>query len=97
MERLHRHFNEKPFVLLAVNMEEEAAKVRSFARNKGLSFPILLDGNGEVTRKYGVQSQPVAYLIDIEGNVIGGAVGYRKWDRKEMKALILSLMPRAAS
>jgi hypothetical protein len=37
---------------------------------------------------------PIACLVDIEGYVIGVAVGYREWDRKKMKALISSLMAR---
>jgi peroxiredoxin len=80
--------------LLAVDVKEKAHKVRSFARDQGLSFPILLDSNGAVASMYGIRAHPVAYLIDIESNVIGVAHGYRKWDRKEMKALIRSLLPK---
>jgi peroxiredoxin len=97
LQSLHKHFLQDPFVLLAVDVEEEASMVKSFARNRGLSFPILLDSNGAVAREYGVRNHPVAFLIDTEGNVLGRAVGYREWDRKEMKALISSLMPRVES
>ncbi len=97
MERLHRHFRQDHFVLLAVDVQEEARKVRSFARDQGLSFPILLDSNGAVASRYGVRAHPVAYLIDIQGNVIGVAHGYREWDRKEMKALVRSLLPKGES
>jgi hypothetical protein len=38
-----------------------------------------------------------AYLLDIEGKLIGVALGYREWDRNEMKALIPSLMPGGKS
>ncbi len=94
MERLHRQHPKGEFVLLAVDVREEADKVRRFARHNGLSFPILLDTNGAVASRYGVRAHPVAYLIDIEGYVIGVAHGYRDWDRYEMKALIRSLLPK---
>jgi peroxiredoxin len=90
---LHKHFLQDPFVLLAVDVQEQAAKVKSFAQKQGLSFPILLDDNGVVASQYGVRAHPAAYLIDIEGKVIGVALGYRNWDMKEMKTLISSLMP----
>jgi peroxiredoxin len=91
---LHAHFREAPFVLLAVNVQEDATRVKRFAGKEGLSFPILLDTKGEVSIRYGVRGHPAAYLIDIEGNVVGVSVGYRQWDRKEMRALILSLMAK---
>ena len=97
MERLHRQFRQDPFVLLAVDVKEKARKVRSFARDQRLSFPILLDSNGAVASRYGIRAHPIAYLIDIQGDVIGVANGYRKWDREEMKTLIRSLLPKGES
>ena len=97
MERLHRQSSKEQFVLLTVDVREEADKVRRFARDNGLSFPILLDTSGAVASMYGVRAHPVAYLIDIDGNVIGVAHGYRKWDRYEMRALIRSLLSKYKS
>ena len=94
MERLHRHYSKEQFVLLSVDVREEADKVRRFAGHNGLSFPILLDTNGAVASMYGIRAHPVAYLIDAEGNVIGVAHGYREWDKYEMRALIRSLLPK---
>lgn len=97
MERLHRHFSRDPFVLLSVDIGEKASKVRSFAKNKGLSFPILLDSKGAVASQYGVRAHPVAFLVDMEGKIVGAAQGYREWDRKEMKMLVSSLMSSTES
>ena len=97
MERLHRQSSKEQFVLLTVDVREEADKVRRFARDNGLSFPILLDTSGAVAAMYGVRAHPVAYLIDIDGNVIGVAHGYREWDRYEMRALIRSLLSKYKS
>lgn len=97
MERLHRQSSKEQFVLLTVDVREEAGKVRRFARDNGLSFPILLDTSGAVASMYGVRAHPVAYLIDMEGYVIGVAQGYREWDRYEMRALIRSLLSKYKS
>jgi peroxiredoxin len=94
LKKLHAFFREAPFVLLNVNVQEDAAKVSRFAAREGLSFPILLDRRGRVALQYGVRAHPAAFLIDIEGNLIGIALGFREWDREEMKALISSLVPK---
>ena len=93
MEKLHREFKQEPFVLLAVDVGEEEQIVKRFVRKKDLTFQILLDYENAVAFKYGIRAHPVAYLIDIKGNIIGVAQGYRKWDKKEMKTLIRSLLP----
>lgn len=80
-----------------MDIAEKASKVRSFAKNRGLSFPILLDSRGVVASQYGVRAHPVAFLVDMEGKIVGAAQGFREWDRDEMKALISSLMSRRDS
>ncbi len=92
LENLHHYFKEEPFALLAVDVEEKKEIVQSFARHKNLSFRMLLDEDGQVSARYGVRSHPMKFLIDAEGNLIGVAMGYREWDRDEMKSLIQSLM-----
>ncbi len=92
LENLHRHFRGQPFVLLAVDVKENRDTVQEFVRGRNLSFRFLLDEDGQVSARYGVRSHPVKFLIDPEGKLIGVAMGYREWDRKEMKLLINSLI-----
>ena len=92
MKKLHRHFLNENFALLTVDVQEKAEKVRRFAKSNGLDFPILLDTKGEVSKIYAVRAHPIAFLINADGNLLGVAPGYRKWDRKEMKELIRSLL-----
>ena len=92
MKKLHRLFLNDNFTLLTVDVQEKAEKVRRVAKSNGLDFPILLDTDGSVAEDYGVRAHPIAFLINTDGKLIGVAPGYRKWDRKEMKALIRSLL-----
>jgi peroxiredoxin len=66
--------------------------VQRFVRDRGFSFTFLLDEDGQVSARYGVQSHPMKFLIDTKGNLIGIALGYREWDTKEMKSIISSLI-----
>jgi peroxiredoxin len=92
LESLHRHFREKPFVLLAIDVGEKKEVVREFLRDRDLSFTFLLDEDGQVSLQYGVRAHPMKFLFDIKGNLIGIAKGYREWDSEEMKSLIRLLM-----
>ncbi len=65
-----------------------------YVRRNGLSYPNLLDTNGEVSALYGVNSTPTKFLIDTEGNIAGMALGYRKWDTEEIKSLIKLLIEK---
>ena len=53
---------------------EDAATVKAYAADQGLSFPMYLDG-GEAAREYGVQGIPASFVIDAEGVVVGRKVG----------------------
>jgi peroxiredoxin len=92
MERLYIEFKDRGFTMLAVDLREGTGKVKAFREKFKLSFPILLDSDGRVGRMYGVRSIPTTYLIDQEGNVIGGALGARDWVSKEALELIEHLM-----
>jgi peroxiredoxin len=96
LNRLHRDLNKDHFVLLSVDVGEEKAKVSQFAMDEGISFPVLLDNKSTVAALYGVRAHPVAYLIDTDGDLIGVAFGYRRWDPKKMEALVRVLVPESA-
>jgi thioredoxin-related protein len=88
LERLHQYFNNEPFALLAIDVQEKKNVVLRYVRSKSLSFHNLLDTEGEVTALYGVRSHPMKFIIDTDGNLIGVAWGYRDWDTDKMKSLI---------
>lgn len=54
-------------VILAVNVDDSIATVRSFAEDEGLTFTILLDEDGDVQSQYRVSAIPISYFIDAEG------------------------------
>ena len=94
LERLHQDFKDKPFSLLAIDVGEKKETVLEFVEARGLSFQFLLDEDTEVSKRYGIRSHPMKFLINKEGNVIGIAIGYREWNTEEMKQLIRILSKR---
>ena len=92
MERLFRTHQDKGLVVLAVNMEENAKTVRPFVQQLKLSFPIVLDTEGAVTRDYGVRALPVSFLIGRDGNIRWRAIGGRDWESAQARKLFTQLV-----
>ena len=84
MERLYRQIGGQGLAMLAVNEKESVAQVATFMRSHGLSFPALLDVDGEVSSAYRVWGLPTTYLIDGSGRIIGMKSGPRDWASREV-------------
>jgi peroxiredoxin len=92
MERLFRTHRDQGLVVLAVNMEESAKTVRPFVQQLQLSFPIVLDTAGAVTRDYGVRALPVSFLIGRDGHIRWRAIGGRDWESAQARKLFSQLV-----
>ncbi|RME99523.1 MAG: hypothetical protein D6768_14895 [Chloroflexi bacterium] len=69
-EQVYRQFS-PDFVVLGVNLQESPAQVEKYAAGLGLSFPVLLDADGQVTnRQYRVTGMPGSFIINRDGVII---------------------------
>jgi len=67
MPHLQQFYDEQQgdeVVLLAVNVGESSSDVSQFMQSEGFSFPVLLDNQGNVARRYNVQGIPTTFFID---------------------------------
>ncbi|MDO5115534.1 MAG: TlpA disulfide reductase family protein [Synergistaceae bacterium] len=66
-------------VLLAVNMtdgrRETKAKVESFIKENGYSMTVLLDGDQQLAKYFGVRYIPTTFIIDGAGRLAGQIQG----------------------
>ena len=97
MERLYQELKDRGFVMLAVDMQENEKLVEAFISSLSLSFPALLDLDGDISFLYGIRGLPTTYIIDREGKIIGKAVGPRNWSSQESLQLFQSLLKKTAS
>jgi peroxiredoxin len=59
-----------------VNLQESQAHVSEYAAGLGVTFPILLDSDGQVTtRQYQVTGMPGSFIIDRQGKIFYRHVG----------------------
>lgn len=66
-------------LVLAVNVNEPAARVARYAQSTGLSLPIVLDPKSEVVRRFGVTAFPTTVLIGPDGQARWRIVGDVDW------------------
>jgi peroxiredoxin len=59
--------------VVAINLQENAAQVREFAEDFGMTFPVVIDRSGEVASAWRiggpVEGIPSSYFLDAEGVV----------------------------
>ena len=94
MERLYQEMKSDGFTILAVNFAETAQQVEPFVKEHRLTFPILLDQEGQVSRLYRAFSLPTTYVLDRHGAIVGRAIGAREWDSAEARRLVRALRAR---
>jgi len=87
MEKLHRRLKDKDFVMVAINLQESAARVKQFYEEYKLTFTALLDITGDVSAGLGIRSIPTTFILDKNGRIIGKALGPREWESKDAIAL----------
>ncbi|MCP4039491.1 MAG: TlpA family protein disulfide reductase [bacterium] len=80
MDRLYRALQPEGFEMLAVAVDEERGLVEAFRQRLGVSFPILLDPQQDVSRQYQTTGFPESLLIDKSGMIVERYIGPRDWD-----------------
>jgi len=91
-EQLHRDLTGQGLTVLGVNVREGTGAIQRYAKELGLTFPLVLDSNGEIRESYGVIGLPTTFLIGRDGRTVGLAVGPREWSSVPARAIIQALL-----
>jgi peroxiredoxin len=51
-------------------------EVKTYLQENDLSFPVIVDENGDIAKQFGVQGVPTSFVINPEGNIAFSEVGY---------------------
>lgn len=76
--------NNHDVTILALNMthsEENEEKVTDFVDEFDMTFPVLLDTDGDVSRTFEVAAYPTSYYIDSDGHIQYIALGAMNYDQ----------------
>ncbi len=92
MQRLYTEFKDDGLVIVAVDLQESKAQVKSFVEEYNLTFPVLLDKNGKVGAIYGARSIPTTFLLDRDGYIFARAIGAKEWDTPQMVRIFRKIL-----
>jgi peroxiredoxin len=80
LERLYKRYGGDDVAFLGIS-QDNAADSKDFARQFGVTFPILIDEMGyPVSNGYGLTMVPTIFLIDTDGTVKVSCEGFGKSD-----------------
>ena len=97
MERAYRDYKIRGLEILAVSLDAGseaavAAKVKEFMSGLKVTFPVLLDLQGDVVRSYRLRGLPMSYLIDRKGVIRAAEIGFRDWASPEARRKLEELL-----
>ena len=81
-------FEGKDFVFLPISRGEEKQTVAAFRKRMGYTFPMGLDPDQKIFRRYAKNYIPRNFLVDAEGNIVLASIGY---DKAEFEHLIKTI------
>jgi len=92
LERLYRRYGGDGVTFLGIS-QDDARSTMSFAKEYGVTFPILIDDeNGYVvSNAYGLSNVPTIFLIDTDGTVKVSSMGF---DKKDLETIAANLAER---
>ena len=67
LESFYRKHHGEGMIAFSVNAGEDKRSAARYIANLKLSYPVLLDPNLSVTRRYGVSGVPTTYVLDRDG------------------------------
>ena len=95
MQRLKEKMADRPFTILAVNMAESNAEVRAFIDKTRIDFPVLMDRDGAMLKRWKVIVFPTSFVIDPAGRIRYAVLGELEWDSPEALQKLTELLPAA--
>jgi peroxiredoxin len=92
LNTLYLKYHELGFVLLGVNVDDDARNAVEVASKLGLKFPVLLDTDKVVSHLYDLRTMPSTVLIDRDGKVRyvhpGYVQGYEQVYEQQVRELL---------
>lgn len=88
MQSLYREFKDKGLEIVAVNIKDKREDALAFIKKNKISYPIMMDPEGDVGSLYGAYVTPTVYLIDRKGIVLARMWGPAGWYSPAARKLI---------
>jgi len=94
VQRVHERYRERGVTVVAVSIDgpRNWARVRPFAARLGLTFPVVIDEDGALARRFRVQSVPMSVLLAPGGRVVRVHSGSHPAEEESLGAALDALL-----
>lgn len=93
MEALHRAYQDRGLVVLAVSQDRVSSReVRAYVEGLALTFPVWHDRDGIVGRQYSIPGVPTSFLIGADGRIAYRVLGEYDWASAEARRAVEALL-----
>jgi cytochrome c biogenesis protein CcmG, thiol:disulfide interchange protein DsbE len=76
LEQVWQRYGKGDVMLLGVNQGEDLPTITSFAHGEmDVSFPLLLDSQMDVSRRYNIRAMPTTFFVDANGRIQNIQIG----------------------
>jgi peroxiredoxin len=93
IQDLSNQLKGKPFVVLAINLDEPESRIRKFLTQMKVDLPILLDPDRKVAREWDARILPASFVIGPDGRIRYSLVGELNWGHDIVVGRISELLP----
>ncbi len=102
LERMYKQLASRGVVVFGVAVGDSVEDVSRVVQKFGVTFPIVLDPEGQSASRYKVQGYPESFIVDASGklvlfpdtaanNLVLRIVGARSWDSEQVTQTLLAL------
>jgi peroxiredoxin len=95
LDSLYKKYKEKGLEVIGVNIDREPVEtIQGSVKERGLSFPILLDGEKKAKKAYQARAVPTAFILDRNGIIVDKVVGTYQWSSPASEQFIEKLLKK---
>ncbi|OGI39022.1 MAG: thiol:disulfide interchange protein [Candidatus Muproteobacteria bacterium RBG_16_62_13] len=94
MNEMQARYGEKGLVVVAVNLDKDAAEARRFLASFPARFTVAFDPDGKTARRLALKGMPSSFLIDRQGQIVGTHVGFREAGKGKIENEIRAQLAR---
>jgi cytochrome c biogenesis protein CcmG/thiol:disulfide interchange protein DsbE len=74
LERISREYKDRGVEVVGVDVRDFSGDARRFARENGLSYPLVHEGGADMWGDYELTGVPETFFVDREGRLVGEVV-----------------------
>lgn len=92
MNDIQSRYGDKGLVILAVNLDTDAAAARQFLEKYPAHFQVAYDSGGKAPALYDVKGMPSSFFINRDGQLHSAHQGFHDKDAAALEATVQSLL-----